>query len=158
MATIRKAVIGDEEALAKLNGFVQDLHLQHRPDDFKQTHVSELAAFYKSLFEEPTAHLWIAEAEGEPAGYVLAMFRHSSEDPFALARDWCEIDQIAVDPNYRRKGIARLLVLSALAAARARGIRRIEAACWSFNREAHEVFRRLGFAPKGVRFERECLD
>lgn len=31
---------------------------------------------------------------------------------------------------------------------------RIEAASWSFNMEAHELFRGLGFAPKTMRFER----
>jgi hypothetical protein len=44
MTTIRVAATGDEELLAKLNSFVQELHLQHRPDHFRQTHLPELAA------------------------------------------------------------------------------------------------------------------
>jgi GNAT superfamily N-acetyltransferase len=155
MATIRAAVIGDEEILARLNSFVQDLHVQRRPDHFKQTHLPELVAWYRSLLERTTARIWIAQEQGRPVGYVLAVFQHVPANPFTQTRDWCEIDQIAVDSNYRRRGIARSLVLKAIAEARAEGIQRVEAASWSFNEETHEVFRRLGFTPKTVRFELE---
>jgi GNAT superfamily N-acetyltransferase len=155
IATIRTAIVGDEELLAKLNSFVHDLHVVRRPDHFKPAQVSELAGWYRSLLERSTARMWIAENEGNPVGYVLAIVHHVPENPFCQARHWCEIDQIAVDPNYRRQGIARSLVLKAIAEARIEGIRDIEATCWSFNNETHEVFQGLGFVPKTVRFELE---
>ena len=46
-----------------------------------------------------------------------------------------------------------MLVQAALDEARRRGIRDIELSSWSFNGEAHETFRRLGFTPKVIRFE-----
>ncbi|RPI52290.1 MAG: GNAT family N-acetyltransferase, partial [Acidobacteria bacterium] len=131
------------------------LHVQSRPDHFRQTQVPELAKWYKSLLEKPTARIWIAEEQDEAVGYVLAMFQRLPENPFTRARAWCEIDQIAVESNHRRRGIGRALVLRAIAEARAEGIQRVEASCWSFNDQAHEVFRRLGFAPKAVRYELE---
>ena len=155
MTTIRAAVIGDEELLAKLNSLVQDLHLQRRPDHFRHTELSERAGWYKSLLEEPTARMWIAEEQGTPVGYVLAVFHRLPENPFTQARAWCEIDQIAVDSNHRRRGIGRALVLKAIAEVRAEGIQRVEATSWAFNEETQEVFRRLGFTPKTVRFELE---
>jgi ribosomal protein S18 acetylase RimI-like enzyme len=75
------------------------------------------------------------------------------EGPFTVARRFCEIDQIAVDPARRGQGIARALMLEALARARADGIDEIEASSWSFNESAHAMFRHLGFVPKTVRFE-----
>ena len=146
-ATIRSAAIGDEEALAKLNGFVQALHLAQRPDHFKPTQIQELADWYKSLLEKPTARLWIAEEEGLPIGYVLAILHNAHETPFTQDRRWCEIDQIAVDPKFRsRQGVARSLAFHAIDEARAEGIHQVEAASWSFNEETHEVF-----SPTGVR-------
>jgi GNAT superfamily N-acetyltransferase len=156
MTTIRAAVIGDEELLAKLNSFVQEFHLQCRPDHFKRTQLPELAGWYKALLERPTTRVWIAEEEGRPVGYVLGILQHLSENPFTQARAWLEIDQIAVDSNHRRRGIGRALVLKAIAEARAEGIQRVEAVSWSFNEDTHAVFRRLGFAPKTVRFELEA--
>jgi GNAT superfamily N-acetyltransferase len=152
-ATIRLAAIGDANLLAKLNGFVQDVHLEHRPDHFKPTQIAELAGWYRSLLEKSTSRMWIAEQRGVPAGYILAILQHRPETPFAQDRRWCEIDQITVDPKFRRQGIARSLVLKAVADARAEGIHQIEVASWSFNEETHKVFRRLGFAPKIVHFE-----
>ena len=152
-ATIRNAVAGDEELLAKLNGFVQDIHLEQRPDDFKPTTIPELAGWYRSLLERPTARMWIAEEGGLPVGYILAIVHQRADNPFCPDRHWCELDQIAVDPKYRRQGIGRSLILRAIAEVTADGIRDIEATSWSFNQVTHVVLRRLGFVPKTVRFE-----
>jgi GNAT superfamily N-acetyltransferase len=150
---IRPAAIGDEALLAGLNDFVQELHLGKRPDHFRPTQSAELATWYRSLLEKSTTRIWIAEEDGLPVGYVVAIFREASENPFARARRWCEIDQVAVDRSRRRRGIARALILNAASWAKAEGIPHIEAASWSFNDGAHEMFRRLGFVPKTTRFE-----
>ena len=70
---IRPAAIGDEGLLAALNGFVQGLHLAQRPDHFRPTQSEELAAWYRSLLEKPRARAFIAEEEGVPVGYLLAV-------------------------------------------------------------------------------------
>jgi diamine N-acetyltransferase len=150
---IRPAVVGDEELLAHMNRFVQDLHLAQRPDHFRPTGSEELARWYRLLLEKPTTRLWIAEEDGLPVGYLLALVHEVPENPFVRARRWCEIDQLAVDPNRRRRGIGRGLLLNAVSTARAEGISRVEAASWSFNDGAQAVFRRLGFVPKITRFE-----
>jgi GNAT superfamily N-acetyltransferase len=152
-ANIRPAAIGDEALLAALNDFVQERHLERRPDHFKPTHSAELVAWYRSLLEKSTTRIWIAEEDGLPVGYVLAILHEASENPFVRARRWCEIDQVAVDPSRRRRGIARTLIRSALSWAKTEGILQIEAASWSFNDGAHEMFRRLGFVSKTTRFE-----
>ena len=150
---IRPAAIGDEARLAGLNDFVQELHLGTRPDHFRPTQSAELATWYRSLLEKSTTRIWIAEEDGLPVGYLLAIFHEAPENPFARARRWCEIDQVAVNPSRRRRGIARALILNAVSWAKAAGISQVEAASWSFNDGAHELFRRLGFVPKTTRFE-----
>jgi len=150
---IRPATIGDEALLASLNGFVQELHLGSRPDHFRSTQSAELVTWYRSLLEKSTTRIWIAEEDGSPVGYLLAILHQAPENPFVRARRWCEIDQVAVDPRRRRRGIARALILSALSWAKKEGIPQTEAASWSFNDGAHEVLRRLGFVPKTTRFE-----
>jgi GNAT superfamily N-acetyltransferase len=158
MITIRTAKIGDAKVLAKLNAFVQELHLQHRPDHFKETSVPNLETWYESLVEKPTTRAWIAEAQGRPVGYVLALCRDVPENSFAKARAWLEVDQLAVDPNYRRQGVGRALVAKAIAYAQEEGISRIEASSWSFNQEAHNLFGHLGFVPRIIRFELSAAD
>lgn len=152
-ASIRPAVVGDEVLLAGLNRFVQDLHLASRPDHFRPTQFEELARWFRLLLEKPTTRAWIAEEDGLPAGYLLALVHEVPANPFVRARRWCEIDQLAVDPSWQRRGIARALILTAVSAAKAEGIERVEVTSWSFNDGAQEVFRRFGFVPKVTRFE-----
>jgi ribosomal protein S18 acetylase RimI-like enzyme len=149
---IRRAAVGDEVLLANLNRFVQQLHLEHRPDHFRTTQSTELAAWYRSRLEQLSTRAWIAERDELPVGYVLAIVHQASENPFVQARRWCEIDQVAVDPGCRRTGIASALIRHAVSEANSEGVA-VEAASWSFNESAQELFRQLGFVPKTIRFE-----
>ena len=88
-----------------------------------------------------------------PVGYALGIVHHRAANAFATEQRWFEIDQIAVDPGYRRRGIGRSLILAALEGARARGVDNIEVTSWAFNEPIHHLLRTLGFAPKVVRFE-----
>jgi ribosomal protein S18 acetylase RimI-like enzyme len=151
---IRRAVVGDEHTLAALNPFVHDMHHGRRPDYYKTTRVDEVAAWFRERLENPLPALWIAEEGGIAVGYVVAFFHERPENPFRQARRWCEIDQIAVDPAYRRRGVGRMLMSAALDEARARGLSDVELSSWAFNTDAHALFRRLGFEPRVVTFER----
>jgi len=151
--SIRSAIVGDEAALISLNRFVQALHVDSRPDQFRAISTQDMAAWYRSRLEEPATRAWIAEDSGAPVGYLLAFLHERPETPFTMARHYCEIDQIAVDPTSRRRGVARALILRAIAGVQSEGIREIEAVWWSFNTGAHEMFRRLGFVQKTIRFE-----
>ena len=150
---IRSAVVGDEVVLARLNRFAQDLHVERRPDLFRAAPVQEVAAWFGSRLADPSTRAWIAEDQASPIGYLIAVFQDRPQGPFNVARRFCEIDQIAVDPTRRGQGLARALMVQALADARAEGIDEIEATSWSFNDSAHAMFRRLGFVPKTIRFE-----
>ena len=154
--TVRRAVGGDAHALAALNRFVHETHLARRPDYFKPVRADEAAAWFRERLEERTPAAWIAEAEGRPVGYVLTFFHERGENPFHRPRRWCEIDQIAVDPEWRRRGIGRALMAAALAEADKRGLRYVELFSWAFNTDAHTLFRGFGFEPRHLRFERRA--
>ena len=152
-ASIRSAVVGDDIVLARLNRFAQDLHVERRPDLFRPGGIQEVTAWFRGRLEDPATRAWIAEDSGTPIGYLITVLHDRPQGPFTVAQRFCEIDQLAVDPTRRGQGIARALMLQALAQARADGIQQIEATSWSFNDSAHAMFRRLGFVPKTVRFE-----
>jgi ribosomal protein S18 acetylase RimI-like enzyme len=152
-AYIRSALVGDEIVLARLNRFAQDLHVERRPDLFRAGTMQEVAAWFRSRLEDPTMRAWIAEDAAAPVGYLIAVLHDRPAGPFTVARRFCEIDQIAVDPARRGQGIARALMVEALTRARADGVDEFEATSWSFNDSAHTMFKRLGFVPKTVRFE-----
>jgi len=153
--TIRPAVPGDENVLAVLSGIAHELHLAAHPEFMRATRQYDVAQWFGSLLQQPTAAAWLAEDEGVPVGYVLALFQEQPGNPFRLARRWCEIDQLAVTAERRRRGVARALVDAVIAEARANGIRDVELNVWAFNRDAEAVFRKLGFQPRASRLRRQ---
>ena len=152
---IRRALVGDAPALARLNAFIHDLHVTNNPAYFKPAVLDDVAAWFRHLLEKPTTWVWIAETDGEAVGYVAALVREQAENAFGRLRRWVEIDQIGVRADQRRKGLARALADVVLEASAAEDIRDVELSCWVFNVGAQEAFRKLGFTPKVVRFGRE---
>jgi len=152
--TVRLAKRGDEHTLASLNAVAQTLHVQERPADFKPPVEAEVVAWFEQWLEQGAVRIWIADADSQPVGYAVAMMRHLPESPFCPARLWCELDQIAVVPEQRRRGAARALVQAAIDYAAAEGVPELEATSWSFNETAHRMFEKLGFSKKTLRFKR----
>lgn len=150
---IRAADSNDVDILATLNAEVQNLHFASRPDQFKPAKASEIAQWLAQLLQSPSARLWVAEVNGAVVGYVAAVVRERSENPFCLERKWWDIDQIGVQARHRRTGIGRALVHHVVSEARAQGISDVELNSWAFNHDAQHAFTSLGFVPKTVRFE-----
>jgi len=155
MISVRRADRSDAELLAKLNRFVQELHFTHMPQRFKPVETGEVEEWFRSMMENPAARVWIAEVEGTAVGYVLTVTYDRPETPFCFRRVYCEIDQISVSPEFRKKGLAKALVEHVLVEARSSGIQDIELNSWSFNTEAQDAFGALGFIPQIVRFNQK---
>jgi ribosomal protein S18 acetylase RimI-like enzyme len=153
--TVRQADAGDVEALVVLNQFVQNLHIAHQPGYFKHADAVLVADWFQCMLRNTAARVWIAELEGSPVGYALAITHDRPENAFCQARRFCEIDQIAVSAEFRRRGIARALVERVLEDAHSRAIYHVELSSWFFNADAHGAFRALGFSEKSVRFARK---
>jgi GNAT superfamily N-acetyltransferase len=152
--SVRRAATDDARTLAALNRHVHDQHVAQRPDYFKPGEIDDIAEWFTSQLSRPAAFAFIAEHDGAAIGYILAFVSEHPENAFRQSRHWCEIDQLAVDPRWRRHGVARRLVERVVAEAGARGLAHLELGTWAFNDVAQATFRRLGFAPRMIRFER----
>ncbi len=150
---VREADLADVSILAELVGEVQDPHVASRPETFKALRPEEVADWLRGLFQNPSVKVWLSEAGGVVHGYLVAVVRRQAEGPFTFERVSMELDQIGVRRAYRRRGVARALVKAAVGYAEGAGIGAIELTSWAFNQDAHEAFRKLGFAAKVVRFE-----
>ncbi|MFN8582797.1 MAG: GNAT family N-acetyltransferase [Gemmatimonadaceae bacterium] len=153
VTTIRRAVRGDVDLLARLNQVVHDLHVAERPDQFVAPTSNAVRHWFRDRLSEPTTRCWIAEVDGTPAGYVLAFHHARDGTTFTRAREWCEIDQLAVAPEHRRQGIGLTLLETVIRDARERKVEGIEVSAWAFNADMHRLLGRAGFARKVLRFE-----
>jgi len=71
---------------------------------------ARIAALFERLAAQPSlGHAWIATVDGEPAGYLLAVYVFSLEYQGLTA----EIDELFVVPRHRRLGLGAKLLSTA---------------------------------------------
>lgn len=152
---IRRAVAGDQAILAGLGAFVQEVYVRERPDVFKAVDPSGLEQWFGDALASASSTIWIADLGETPTGYALVLEQRRSDNVFAYARRWHEVEQICVHPAYMRRGIARVLLSHVGEVAMAEGVSDIELNTWAFNRVAQVSFEHLGFVAKNLRFVRQ---
>jgi ribosomal protein S18 acetylase RimI-like enzyme len=134
-----------------LSAVVQELHVQGRPTIFKPMDVVGLEEWFRDILDTGSAKIWIGQVGGVIAGYVLVRDERRAENAFCYQRRWYEIDQMGVDPEYQRQGVARALLGQVIASAVAEGVSDVELNTWSFNAAARLAFEKLGLAVRNVR-------
>lgn len=150
--TLRRAATGDEPTLAALCDVVHEIHRALRPDVYRALEPSEVREWFAARLSSTTARAWIAEAGGVAVGYVLATRQSREQTPFTHALRWCELDQIAVLPEWRRRGVGQALARAVVEDARADGLQ-VQVLSWAFNVGARALFEGVGFVQRVVRRE-----
>ena len=91
--------------------------------------------------------VWVIEQAGEAAGYLVLTWGYSLE---FHGRD-AFIDELYVAPSYRGAGLGRQAVEWAEAACREQGAGAVHLEVEIDNERAHALYRRSGFAERGLR-------
>lgn len=99
------------------------------------------ASFFRSLLAAPETHARVLERSGELAGYAITVLRA----PYA------ELENIATVPGQRRNGVARALLLDAIAACEAADVRELSLEVRVSNDAAQALYRAYGFRLAGLR-------
>lgn len=87
-------------------------------------------------------------AEGTDAKVIGLVVLVSRSVPASVVRDarrFVEIRELVVSTTARRLGVGRSLIDASKTWARERGIANLEVSAWSFNVEAIEFYRKIGF-------------
>jgi ribosomal protein S18 acetylase RimI-like enzyme len=143
---IRKATEQDVDVLRALNADVQALHAAALPWLFKPPGPDSEPWEVKGLLAQLENLFFIAEVDGDPAGYAYAQIREWPETPFTHRLDMIYLHHLSVRPPHRRHGVGSALIGAVRAAAAETGITLVALDVWAFNDEALAFFRRAGFA------------
>ena len=119
-----------------------------------ESHVAQVAALEKICFSDPWSEnsvaselknplsCWlVAEEDGEVAGYVGSQ----------TVMDESDMMNVAVHPDYRRKGIAEKLVMELVEALKKRDSRCLTLEVRASNEPARALYGKLGFVQVGLR-------
>jgi ribosomal protein S18 acetylase RimI-like enzyme len=143
---IRSAVVAEYERLSVLWKGVEYLHHQARPHIFrKPDEVWPTRSAVESLIVGPDSTILIAETNNEIAGFVTLQVHQVEQSPRMRKRRFVMIENMAVDPLRRRRGIGRALLRAAEDWAAQRRIAVLQLFVWEFNDAAVRFYESEGF-------------
>ncbi|MDZ7668623.1 MAG: GNAT family N-acetyltransferase [Gammaproteobacteria bacterium] len=138
--------------------FHLDAHVSGAPRDLlKMTPQGEkeLATRLRSYIDNPYKLLLVARHS--KAGVVgmgdIALWKHAEvwETPERQGQWYGVIDDVWVEPDYRRQGLSRRIVRGLVAFAHEHGVESLQLEYSASNQEAARTWKKLGFRPIGIR-------
>ena len=153
--TVRPATPADG---AILIGFIRELQNAERaihPSRLPGEEVAE--AYYDMLIARP-AHILLAEGAGHPVGFV-AGWLDEDEDPLQ-APAWRRhgwISDLFVAVDHRGRGVAQQLLQAMSDVLQAAGAERLRIGAIAANAPAAAAYRRFGFEPFEITFDKPLL-
>lgn len=142
---VRFAEEKDLNIINELRKQVNDIHVEGRPDVFKAGFRTEIRDFAKVIMNGENSDIIVAERNGVICGMVCVDYVNKPETPYSKARSFYHVQEIAVDVNYRRQGVAKELLEFMITDAKKRKLGKIELDVWEFNDSAIEFYQAVGF-------------
>jgi ribosomal protein S18 acetylase RimI-like enzyme len=150
MITIRPGTTTDAAALARFAAatFQDAFGSDNRPEDMA-LHLERSYGLRQQTAElrDPAITTLFAVADDQLAGY--AQVRPGTPPPSVVAAGSLELWRFYVDRPWHGKGVAQPLMDAVVAAARARGARRLWLSVWERNPRAQAFYRKAGFTRVG---------
>ena len=144
--SIRKATAEDYSSLCELFNEMDALHRDNLPSIFQKPNGPAREKDYiLGLIADENVALWVAEAGGNPVGFVHAIVRDAPALPVFVPRRYAIVDGIVVKSGYQNHGTGRILMDKMQAWAIAKGASSIELNVYEFNKTAISFYERLGY-------------
>ena len=143
---IRQATAEDYDALCVIIDEVDTLHRDRMPHIFqKPPGPVRDKEYILGLLADDNVGLFVAEVDGQVAGFVHVLVRDTPPWPVLVPRRRAFVDSLAVGQEFRRRGIGRALMDRAHTWSIAKGAVDIELNVFEFNRPALAFYRALGY-------------
>ena len=142
---VRFAEEKDLDIVNELRKQVNDIHVEGRPDGFKAGFGTEIRDFAKVIMKGENSDIIVAEHNGITCGMACVDYVNKPETPYSKARSFYHVQEIAVDANHRRQGVAKELFEFMIVDAKKQKLNKIELDVWEFNESAIEFYQAVGF-------------
>lgn len=149
---IREMNLNDYEDVRILVKQIHELHLSNRPDIYNDGESFPKEYFEKVLNDANNLNYVYIENK-KIVGALFTILQHTNPLPIIKPRTYYFIENIVVDKNHRRKGIAKKLFNYLTLKAKENNIDSIELNVWSFNTEAIKFYESMGMNIKNIRME-----
>lgn len=147
---IRNAAIDDYQSVDAIMQQVQQMHIDWRPDIYKYSETVLPIEIYEQALRDQT--FFVAEFEHQIVGILLIQYRHI-ESSNQVTRNIIYIDSMAVDEQYRGKGIGHTLFEFLKELKTQKGYDGIELQVNAKNKAAYKMYTDYGFTEKSINME-----
>ena len=131
--------------IVSLTRVVQTLHEANEPRYFCPYDETAVTDFMRNALDDPSVTFLLAVNDKNPVGYAMLRVQEKPGHAFVLPRKFVELEQIAVDPDWRKRGVGAALLDEAVRLVESLGLRDLELSVWDFNEGAQRLFERKGF-------------
>ncbi|HKG91509.1 MAG TPA: GNAT family N-acetyltransferase [Gemmatimonadaceae bacterium] len=156
---VRRATSADLPRLGRLGALLVEAHHDFDPLRFLPTRnrtPADYAKFMIAQLADPDVVVLVADDNGDVIGYAYGAVE--GYDYMSLRGPAGVLHDVIVDPEYRGRGVARLLLDAALAHLKSRGAPRVVLTTAERNEEAQRLFESAGFRRTMIEMTRELDD
>lgn len=150
--TIRFAETRDIPGMIDLLQQVGEVHHQLRPDLFRDGAQKYDEAALEALLQDPERPIFIADVDGNVAGYCFCILQVTENNPVLRDRKVLYIDDLCVDEGARGQGIATKLYEHTLAYARSLSCDAVTLNVW-YGNGAQFFYEKCGMKPQKIGME-----
>jgi diamine N-acetyltransferase len=153
--SVRAAHREDIPSLRRLIDQIVAFHYQEAPTQFKDPAAVLSEAYLEERLADPEAMVLVAECRRTQIGVAVALLREAP--PILIPSRVVLVENLAVEPRFRRTGVGRKLMDAAILWARAQGVTELDLNVYEFNIEAIRFYEALGFKTVSRRMRRPCV-
>ena len=153
---VRPATSADLPRLGRLGAMLVDEYHELDPRRFIKTRdrtPADYALFLVKQLEKPDVVVLVADDNGDVIGYSYGTVE--GYDYMSLRGPAGVVQEIVVDPEFRNRGVGRLLLDATLAALEAQGVPRVVLSTAEGGEAARRLFEHAGFRRTMIEMTRE---
>lgn len=149
---IRKLIISDYEEALNIMNEAHQLHLQARPDIYKDS-ISLIFDEYQAMINDDDFFCYGYFINNKLCGVIFASQKETLENHIIKKQRICFIENISVLSTHQHQGIGKSLYQTIKDIAIKRNNDAIELNVWDFNINAIKFYESIGFNVKNIRME-----
>ncbi|WP_181586706.1 GNAT family N-acetyltransferase [Paenibacillus taichungensis] len=152
---IRRAAIGDYTGVSALMDELHRLHVEARPDVYRELQTRMSHKEYEQLLKADHRFLYVAEwlDQGEIVGYASAQLNVIENVELLKDRRMLYLNEIIVGSNHRGHGTGKLLMQELIELGKGIQVDSVELTVSTFNTGAQAFYEQLGLAVRSSRME-----
>lgn len=150
---IRRATEQDIPDLLRLLGQVGQVHHEIRPDIFPEGTIKYDATALQALLTDSNRPVFVTQTQDGVVGYCFCVHKYMAAGPASVERRELYIDDLCVDKDHHRMGIARGLYEYAVDYAKATGCGSLTLNVWCGNEGAMAFYAQMGLKPRNIMME-----